>query len=68
MSRNEIEAVLKLETSETVLRQRRGAIEALLTSHGRNNKPTAKRYRRDGDGRHERHRPVAHASLSGDGF
>lgn len=66
MSRNEIEDVLTLETSDTVLRHRRGAIEALLISHGRNNKPAAKRYHRDRDERHEKRRAPAHASLRGD--
>lgn len=68
MSRNEIEDALKLETSDTVSRPRRGAIQALLTRHGRNNKPAAKRHRRDGDDRHERRRLVAHASQRGDRF
>lgn len=69
MSRNEIEDVLTLETSDTVLRHRRGAIAALLISHDRNGKPTAKRYQRgDGDDRHERRRAVAHASLRGDRY
>lgn len=66
MSRNEIEDVLKLETSDTVLRHRRGAIEALLTGHARNIKPAARRRQPDGDDRHERRRAVAHASLRGE--
>ena len=68
MSRNEIEDVLTLETSDSVLRHRRGAIEALLMSHGRNNKPAAKRHYRDGDDRHESRRRVAHASLRGERY
>jgi hypothetical protein len=64
MSRSEIEDVLTLETSDTVLRHRRSAIQALLT--GRGNKPVKPRHYRDGDERHERRRPVAHASMRGD--
>ena len=65
MSRNEIDELLKLETSDAVLRHRRGAIEALLVSHGRNVKPAAKRHHRDGDERHETRRHGAHASMRG---
>lgn len=63
MSRNEIQDVLTLEDSETVLRHRRGAIEALLTSHSKIHKPAAKRSHRDGDERHERHRAPVHAAM-----
>jgi hypothetical protein len=68
MSRNEIEDVLTLETSDTVLRHRRGAIDALLVSHDRNHKPAAKRYHRDRDERHEKRHAPAHASLRGDRY
>lgn len=61
MSRNEIDEVLTLEDSETVLRHRRGAIEALLTSHAKIHKPAVKRSHRDGDDRHERYRSPIHA-------
>ena len=66
MSRNEIEDVLTLETSETVLRHRRSALQALLLGQSRSGKLVKPRHRRDGDERHERRRPVAHASMSGD--
>ncbi len=63
MSRNEIDEVLTLEDSETVLRHRRGAIEALLTSHARINKAAAKRSHLDADERHERRRATDHAAM-----
>lgn len=62
MSRNEIYDALSIENSDTVQRHRRGAIEALLTSHSRNGKPV-RRYYRDADDRHERRRPTAHAAM-----
>ena len=68
MSRNEIEDVLTLETSDTVLRHRRGALDALLSSHGRNHKPAAKRHHRDADDRHESRRRAAHASMRGERY
>jgi hypothetical protein len=63
MSRNEIYDVLTLEGNETVLRPRRGAIEALLTSHPKNGKPGARRHHREADDRHERRRATAHANM-----
>ena len=66
MSRNEIEDVLTLETSDTVLRHRRNALQALLLGDARVGKPARPRHHRDGDERHERRRPVAHASMHGD--
>ena len=66
MSRNEIEDVLTLETSETVLRHRRSALQALLLGEARSVKPVKPRHHRDGDERHERHRAVAHASMHRD--